>query len=154
MSLAAFGRLVYRHRRFVLVIWAGLALQILEIPGGGAPQKFLSLATGTSFSKYLPTSALILWQIGALGDSSASSEVEQPSPLELLVKRLLEIYPQDHRVCIYEAVMLPGFEPMVRWLALAGLPGRRLSTNSTLYLPAIDPPRFDPLLYSAHVRGG
>jgi ribose transport system permease protein len=44
----------------MLFVWAGLALQILEIPGGGAPQKFLNLATGTSFSKYLPTSALIL----------------------------------------------------------------------------------------------
>src|SRR5213079_3014698 len=44
----------------MLFVWAGLALQILEIPGGGAPQKFPNLATGTSFSKYLPTSALIV----------------------------------------------------------------------------------------------
>ena len=44
----------------MLFVWAGLALQILEIPGGGAPQKFLDLGTGTSFSKYLPTSALVL----------------------------------------------------------------------------------------------
>jgi ribose transport system permease protein len=44
----------------MLFVWAGLALQILEIPGGGAPQRFLNLATGTSFSKYLPTSALVL----------------------------------------------------------------------------------------------
>jgi ribose transport system permease protein len=44
----------------MLFVWAGLALQILEIPGGGAPQKFLNLGTGTSFSKYLPTSALVL----------------------------------------------------------------------------------------------
>src|SRR5438128_5784623 len=44
----------------MLFVWAGLALQILEIPGGGAPQKFIDLGIGTSFSKYLPTSALIL----------------------------------------------------------------------------------------------
>jgi ribose transport system permease protein len=44
----------------MLFVWAGLALQILEIPGGGAPQKFLDLGTGTTFSKYLPTSALVL----------------------------------------------------------------------------------------------
>jgi ribose transport system permease protein len=44
----------------MLFVWAGLALQILEIPGGGAPQRFLNLATGTSFSKYVPTSALVL----------------------------------------------------------------------------------------------
>jgi ribose transport system permease protein len=44
----------------MLFVWAGLALQILEIPGGGAPQKFLNLGTGTTVSKYLPTSALIV----------------------------------------------------------------------------------------------
>ncbi len=44
----------------MLFVWAGLALQILEIPGGGAPQKFIQLGIGTSFSKYLPTSAVIL----------------------------------------------------------------------------------------------
>ena len=44
----------------MLFVWAGLALQILEIPGGGAPQKFLNLGTGTTVSKSLPTSALII----------------------------------------------------------------------------------------------
>jgi ribose transport system permease protein len=44
----------------MLFVWAGLALQILEIPGGGAPQKFLNLGTGTTVSKYVPTSALIV----------------------------------------------------------------------------------------------
>ena len=43
----------------MLFVWAGLALQILEIPGGGAPQKFIDLGIGTSFSDYVPTSALI-----------------------------------------------------------------------------------------------
>src|SRR5207249_10333280 len=32
----------------MLFVWAGLALQILEIPGGGAPQKFIDLGIGTS----------------------------------------------------------------------------------------------------------
>jgi ribose transport system permease protein len=44
----------------MLFVWAGLALQILEVPGGGAPQNFLNLGTGTTVSKYLPTSVLIL----------------------------------------------------------------------------------------------
>jgi ribose transport system permease protein len=44
----------------MLFVWAGLALQILEIPGGGAPLKFLNLGTGTTFSTYLPTSAVVL----------------------------------------------------------------------------------------------
>lgn len=101
-----------------------------------------------------PTSALILWQIGVIGDPSFSLEVRDSNPLELLVRRLTEIYPEDHRVCIYEAAMLPGFEPLIRWLSLSGLARRHLSIISTLYLPPTDPPRFDPVLYSALARGG
>jgi ribose transport system permease protein len=44
----------------MLFVWAGLALQILEVPGGGAPPRFLNLAIGTTGTKYLPTAAVIL----------------------------------------------------------------------------------------------
>jgi ribose transport system permease protein len=44
----------------MLFVWAGLALQIMEIPGGGAPQKFLDLGTGTTLSQWIPTCALIV----------------------------------------------------------------------------------------------
>src|SRR4029077_8202231 len=40
-------------------IWGGIALVILEKPGGGAPQEFLNLGTGTLFTPWL-TNALVL----------------------------------------------------------------------------------------------
>src|SRR6516225_6327458 len=35
-------------------IWGGVALVILEKPGGGAPPEFLNLGTGTFFTTWLP----------------------------------------------------------------------------------------------------
>jgi ribose transport system permease protein len=40
-------------------IWGGMALLILEKPGGGAPDDFLALGSGTMFEEWLPA-ALIL----------------------------------------------------------------------------------------------
>jgi ribose transport system permease protein len=41
-------------------IWGGVALLILEKPGGGAPQEFLNLATGTLFTAWLPNALVLL----------------------------------------------------------------------------------------------
>jgi ribose transport system permease protein len=41
-------------------IWGGVALVILEKPGGGAPQEFLDLGTGTLFTTWLPSALVLL----------------------------------------------------------------------------------------------
>ena len=41
-------------------IWGGIALVILEKPGGGAPQEFLNLGTGTLFTAWLPNALVLL----------------------------------------------------------------------------------------------
>jgi ribose transport system permease protein len=41
-------------------IWGGVALLILEKPGGGAPDPFLALATGTLFTPWLSNSIILL----------------------------------------------------------------------------------------------
>ncbi len=41
-------------------IWGGVALLIMEKPGGGAPQQFLDLAGGTSLAPWLPNAVLLL----------------------------------------------------------------------------------------------
>lgn len=41
-------------------IWGGVALLILEQPGGGAPDGFLNLATGTSLAPWLPNAIVLL----------------------------------------------------------------------------------------------
>jgi ribose transport system permease protein len=44
----------------MLFIWAGVALWILEVPGGGVPLEFNNLGIGTAGSKWIPTGLLIL----------------------------------------------------------------------------------------------
>ena len=41
-------------------IWGGVALLILEKPGGGAPPEFLNLGTGTLFTAWLPNALVLL----------------------------------------------------------------------------------------------
>jgi ribose transport system permease protein len=41
-------------------IWGGVALLILEKPGGGAPPEFLNLGAGASFSAWLPNALVLL----------------------------------------------------------------------------------------------
>lgn len=41
-------------------IWGGVALLILEKPGGGAPEAFLNLGAGTLFTTWLPTALILL----------------------------------------------------------------------------------------------
>lgn len=44
----------------MLFVWAGVALQILQIPGGGAPLPYLQLATGHWWSQWIPSGLVIL----------------------------------------------------------------------------------------------
>jgi ribose transport system permease protein len=41
-------------------IWGGVALLIMEKPGGGAPQQFLDLAAGTTLAPWLPNAVILL----------------------------------------------------------------------------------------------
>jgi ribose transport system permease protein len=41
-------------------VWGGIALVIMRTPGGGAPDKFLALATGTFISAWIPAGAVIV----------------------------------------------------------------------------------------------
>jgi ribose transport system permease protein len=41
-------------------IWGGVAVIILEKPGGGAPPEFLNLGTGTLFTPWLPNALVLL----------------------------------------------------------------------------------------------
>jgi ribose transport system permease protein len=50
----------------MLFVWAGLALQILEVPGGGAPLEYLQLGTGHWWSQWIPSGLVILLAAFAL----------------------------------------------------------------------------------------
>jgi uncharacterized protein YabN with tetrapyrrole methylase and pyrophosphatase domain len=86
-----------------------------------------------------PRAALVLWQVGVVGQ-----EVHAPGgaavALAELVEALLDSYPPDHELVVYEASPYPGVEPLVARVALAALEPPALSHRSTVYVPPLAPP--------------
>jgi uncharacterized protein YabN with tetrapyrrole methylase and pyrophosphatase domain len=95
-----------------------------------------------------PTSSVILWQIGALGDPTFQRERYNLSALPLLVDRLCKIYPADHVVYLYEAAILYGCEPVIVHLPIRDLTTADLSPVTTVYIPPARRPTPDLSLYN------
>jgi uncharacterized protein YabN with tetrapyrrole methylase and pyrophosphatase domain len=79
------------------------------------------------------TAALVLWQIGTVGNAAAAEEAT-PRGLGVLVEVLLELYPADHEVVVYEASPYPGFDPRIRRVPLVELSPEDVTAMSTLYV--------------------
>ena len=90
-----------------------------------------------------PSSNLILWQIGVLGDATYRPRGADRSALPLLVERLLLFYPPTHPVYLYEAAVLPGCQAAVLPVAVGTLASAPLSPALTAYIPPASPIRTD-----------
>lgn len=84
-----------------------------------------------------PHAALILWQVGLAGELSLERFVPGARGLVALARLLGEAYPDHHRICLYEASLLPGFAPRISWLALSELAQAELKEYSTLIVPPL-----------------
>ena len=89
-----------------------------------------------------PTAAVVLWQIGTVGSVIASATA-QPTGLPVLIEVLLEYYPPEHEVTVYEASPYPGFDPLVRTVGLGELSAEHVTALSTLYVPPLKPAPLD-----------
>ncbi len=89
------------------------------------------------------TAALVLWQVTAIGERRAITETNRQG-LRALTERLLELYPGDHVVSLYEASPYPIADPIVRQTPLSALGDAEVSPLATLYVPPLRPPRADP----------
>lgn len=85
--------------------------------------------------RFDPTSSLLLWQVGVLGESGAEPRPCRPERLLTLTKRLRRYYPSDHRVLVYYAATFPGDRPIVKRMSLTKLPGATVGPLATLYVP-------------------
>lgn len=94
-----------------------------------------------------PSSSVILWQIGAVGDWTFKQTGYSNAGLPLLLEKLSEYYRPDHTVFVYEAAVFPGCEPQIRPVPLCQLPATPLSSASTLYIPPAHPTMPDPGMY-------
>jgi uncharacterized protein YabN with tetrapyrrole methylase and pyrophosphatase domain len=88
------------------------------------------------------TAALVLWQLGTVGNAAAAEEAA-PVGLEVLVDVLLAHYPPDHEVAVYEASPYPGFDARIVRVPLAELRPEHATAMSTLFVPPAKPPELD-----------
>ncbi|MGH7859937.1 MAG: SAM-dependent methyltransferase, partial [Candidatus Binatia bacterium] len=88
--------------------------------------------------RFDPTAALVLWQIGLVGvEDVRDADLWSEEGLEVLVATLLETYPAEHEVVVYEASTLPITPPKIVRVALAKLQCAPVTAISTLYLPPL-----------------
>lgn len=88
-----------------------------------------------------PHNALVLWQLGGLGDIAYNEPSAKHLPI--LSKALASIYGAEHRLVLYEAAVLPGQRFRAETVAIKQLPKAEVSHATTLYVPPLDAPPID-----------
>jgi uncharacterized protein YabN with tetrapyrrole methylase and pyrophosphatase domain len=86
---------------------------------------------------------LILWQVGVLGEWGHGRKTD-PQRLGLLVGRLLELYPAEHEVILYEASPYPVGDAIAVRTPLRRLAEEVLTTATTLVVPPRERASADP----------
>ncbi len=91
-----------------------------------------------------PASAMVLWQIGILGNDGYNPCGVYATPLmPLLISKLSKSYDVHHHVAVYEAAVHFGCQPRISWIPIRDLAVVELSAASTLYIPPAIPSRPD-----------
>lgn len=88
------------------------------------------------------SAALILWQLGLTGEHTNDHFKPGKYGLAALSNLLLQYYSAQHKICLYEAPTLPGFNPRVEWISIKQLSDADVSVITTLYVPAANEPTF------------
>jgi len=95
--------------------------------------------------RFDPTSALVLWQVGMLGEPSVRDDMQcRPERLAVLTAALRREYPARHRIVLYEAAQFPVCGPIIRRVALGRLPRAVVRPATTIFVPPLPDRRADP----------
>ncbi len=89
-----------------------------------------------------PTSALVLWQIGVVGNFAYVDGTSRDG-LAVLVEALVARYGAAHSVVIYHASPHPIVPPAIQRIALADMLSADVVPMSTLYVPPLHAPRIN-----------
>ena len=111
-------------------LYADLAVD----PGAAGSVNFEATDFLLRGTKADPTVALILWQIGAIGERCYPQNVNR-NGLRLLSEVLVETYPPSHQVTVYEAARYALCDPLVLRVRLDELSDSAVPLLSTLYVP-------------------
>jgi len=90
-----------------------------------------------------PTAALVLWQVGGLGELGYPVRETTPERRQVLADALAEWYPPDHEVVLYEASPYAVLPPAIARLPLRDLAGTPIPPFATLYVPPAGSPARD-----------
>jgi uncharacterized protein YabN with tetrapyrrole methylase and pyrophosphatase domain len=82
-----------------------------------------------------PGVSLVLWQVGAIGTFDYPAPHADPAKVKVLSDRLAKTYSPKHVGLLYEASILPGFDPIIEEVALGKLHRAKVSVVTTLYVP-------------------
>ncbi len=105
-------------------------------PGEDGCQSYEATDFLISRRRFDPTSALILWQVGVLGETSVRKGMAcRPERLAVLTAVLRRHYPPRHRVVLYEAAEFPTCDPVIKRIPLARLSQQTVWPMTTLYVP-------------------
>lgn len=81
-----------------------------------------------------PTSHLILWQVGNIGNWKPERQ-DCASNLQALVDVLEDYYDSDHEVVLYLAAQYASCDPLIERMPLSKIPQTPISNVATLYVP-------------------
>jgi hypothetical protein len=115
-------------------------------PGDAGIQSFEATDFLLARRRYDPSSALLLWQVGVLGERQAERRPCRPERLRTLATRLQRRYPPAHRVILYYAATFPADDPIVQRVPLSRLPAMRVDPLATLYVPPLTQRPLDPAI--------
>lgn len=82
-----------------------------------------------------PAAHLILWQVGLAGDKSLAKLSTGKAYRQVLVDLLLETYPADHQVILYQAKVLPIDTLRTELITLVDLVDAEIFMHTTLVIP-------------------
>jgi hypothetical protein len=91
------------------------------------------------------SAVLILWQVGVLGEWDYGRKTD-PRRLGLLVDRLVELYPAEHQVILYEASPFPVGDALAVRTPLGRLAVADVTAATTLVVPPRERATSDPTL--------
>lgn len=106
-------------------------------PGDVGTQSFEATDFLLSRRLFDPTSVLILWQVGVLGERTGRRGFCRPGRVRRLVESLSQHYPKDHVTVLYYAATFPGNLPTVQRIPLIELPSTDIAPLAMLYVPPL-----------------
>ncbi len=82
-----------------------------------------------------PSAYLVLWQVGIAGDKSLAKFSTVAKYKQVLVDMLLQTYPADFEVTLYECAVLPIEETLIKKIKLSEFAEAEMSLKTTAILP-------------------